>query len=347
MTIRVFNQRFSFGELWKLRSGLYRSLLHPSKAWNFLAVYLSRVACRTNVAGLPPFLMLEPSSRCNMACPMCPFLVHQKKRGNTADMPFKDYRCLMDELGPKLLTVSLWGWGEPLLHEKLPEMIRYARSYGVFVSVSTNAYSMDRKWAGELIDSGLDYIILSVDGATKETYSKYRGKGKFDRVIRNIRTLIEEKRRRRVLHPFTNLQFIVMRENEHEIPMIRKLARDLEIDKLSLKKVGLIDEADREITLPRDERYVHTIYKLDCLDSKPCSRPWNTPLVTSAGDVIVCCGDIKYTHNFGNVFDGGSFREIWNSTQFRAFRAKVIENINQLAVCRRCPAKSFEDGFVS
>lgn len=281
-----------------------------------------------------------------MACPMCPFLVHQKERSCLADMPLEDYSRLMDELGPSLLTVSLWGWGEPLLNKELPEMIRCSREYGVFVSVSTNAYAMDREWAGRLIDSGLDYIILSVDGATDETYTRYRGKNRFDRVTENIRTLQEERRRRGVRHPFTNLQFIVMRDNEHEVPLVRELARDLGVDKLSLKKVGLIDDSERETTLPRDELYIHRIYKVGQLDDRPCSRPWNTPLITARGDVIVCCGDIRYVHNFGNVFDKGSFREIWNCRQFRDFRRKVIENINQIAVCRHCPAKSFEDGFV-
>ncbi len=345
MPIRIFNQGFSCSELRRLKAGLVRPALRPPKIWNFLLAYLSRIARRPSAAGLPPFLMLEPSSRCDMACPMCPFLIHQEKRSRV-DMSIADYRRLMDEIGPSLLTLSLWGWGEPLLNEQLPEMIQHARRHHVFVSVSTNALSMDRECARKLIASGLDYVILSVDGATEGTYSKYRGRGRFDKVLDNIRTLQEEKMRLGVSHPFTNLQFIVMRENEHEIPLVRKLAGELGVDKLSLKKVGLIEEADREKLLPRDARYVHRIYKGD-LDESPCSRPWNTPFITAAGDVIVCCGDIRYVHNFGNVFRKGSFKEIWNGPEFRSFRRAVANNISRIEICRGCPAKNFEDGFVS
>lgn len=346
MPIRIFNQRFSCSELWELRPGITRVALRPAKLTNFLIAYLSRIALRPSVGGLPPFLMLEPSSRCNMSCPMCPFLVHQEGRYNPVDMSIDKYRRLMDELGPTLLTLSLWGWGEPLLNEYLPEMIRYARKYNIFVSVSTNSYLMDRGYARDIIASGLDYLIFSVDGATEETYSKYRGKGKFERVIHNIRILQEEKKRLNTLHPFTNLQFIVMRENEHEVSLIKKLAGDLGVNKLSLKKVGLIDEADKEKLLPIDVSYIHRIYRED-LDDRPCSRPWNTPFITASGDVIVCCGDIRYVYNFGNVFEKGSFGQIWNGPEFRKFRKHAATHMNQIEMCRRCPAKSFEDGFVS
>jgi len=344
LTIRVFNQRFSFGELWKLRSGLYRSLLHPLKGANFILIALSRLLKRTRARGFPPFLMIEPTSRCDMACPMC-FVRRNRERYALGDMTFANFRKVMDEVGPSLITLALWGYGEPLLNESLPGMIVYARRMGVFTSVTTNALSLTEEKADALIESGLDYLIVSLDGATEDTYAMYRSPGKFARVVENISVLTKRKKGKGRSNPFVNLQFIVMKGNEHEIGMVKKLARDLGVDKLSLKKAWVFTKEEEERILPSDPKFHLGIYGGE-LDGSICSRPWNTPLITWKGDVLVCCADFSYAHVMGNVFHEGGFRSVWNNEKYRAFRRQVIEDITKIGICRKCAAKNYADGFV-
>ena len=343
MAIRLFNQRFSPGEIRRLGPSFLRPAIRPLKALNFAGVWLSQRLHRTRAWGFPPFIMIEPTSRCDMSCPMC-FVRDNKDSYPLGEMSFAHYRRILDEMGPRLITLALWGYGEPLLNRSLPEMISYARRKGIFTAVTTNGLSLDEEKADSLIDSALDYLIFSVDGASEETYALYRSRGKFATVTDNIARLARRKRERRSVRPFVNLQFIVMRGNEHEIPRIRELARELRVDKLSLKKAWVFTKEEEERIVPRDPRYRLSIYS-GVLDTSPCSRPWNTPFITWKGDVLVCCADFSYAHVMGNVFEEGGFGKVWNNDGFRAFRKAILEDITRIDICRRCGAKNFADGF--
>jgi len=344
MSIKLFNQRFSINELWKMKWSLMRPPLHLGKDYNFSLNRLSQFLRSTHAWGLPPFLMIEPTSRCDMACPIC-FVRDRKGKYPTGDMPLEQYKQIMDEVGGTLITLALWGYGEPLLNRNLPQMISYAREMGVFTTVSTNAFSLDEEIADALIDSRLDYCIVSVDGASEETYAMYRSPGKFARVVENIATLTKRKRARRSVTPFVNIQFIVMRGNEHEIPAMRKLAHELGADKLSLKKAWVFTKEEERTVLPSDPVYHLKIYSRE-LDRGICTRPWNTPFITWKGDVLVCCADFGCCALMGNVFGNGGFGAVWNSHRFRSFRVAMIKDINKIDICRRCGAKNYKDGFV-
>jgi radical SAM protein with 4Fe4S-binding SPASM domain len=279
-----------------------------------------------------------------MDCPIC-FVHKDRNKYPPGDLSFDNFKKIIDEIGPTLLTLALWGYGEPLLNSNLPAMIQYAKQYDIFTAVSTNCYAMNEDTAHALVYAGLDYLIASIDGASEETFAKYRSPGKFRKAFDNLSHLCHKKRADNRKNPFVEWQFIVMKGNEHEIDKVKELAAAIGVDKLSFKKVWMRDKSNLKNFLPSDERYHLNIYKKG-LDRSPCSRPWNTPLITWRGDMTVCCADFGLEHIMGNVFGKTRFREIWNNHKFRALRKQVIKNINSIGICRGCAAKNFTDGFL-
>jgi radical SAM protein with 4Fe4S-binding SPASM domain len=344
MAVRLFNQYFSLREVWKLRSSLIKPPLRVGKMYNFLLNYLSQKFRRTRAWGYPPFIMVEPTSRCNMDCPMC-FVRDLKDKYQPGDLTLSNFNKIIADLGPATITLALWGYGEPLLNKHIAEMIAIAKRYGIFTSVSSNCYSLSKDKAEALIDSGLDYLIASVDGASEETYARYRSPGKFQRVIDNMRYMCRRKKELGKSNPFVEWQFIVMKGNEHEIGKARDLALSIGVDKFSLKKAWIMEWDNPADYLPSHPKYHLQIYK-GKLDDNPCSRPWNAPMITWKGDVMVCCADFSYGHRMGNMFEEGTFAKIWNNDKFRFFRKQVSRNINSIDICRKCAAKNFKDGFL-
>ena len=108
-------------------------------------------------------------------------------------MEFDTFRKFIDEVGDYLFLILLWDWGEPLLNPRLFDMVAYAKAKGIKLVTSTNAHLLtDRDMCRRLIESGLDTVIVAVDGLSQETYSTYRRGGDLSVVFKGIRTLVEE-----------------------------------------------------------------------------------------------------------------------------------------------------------
>jgi len=246
------------------------------------------------------------------------------------------YRGLTDEVGDRVGIMTPWNFGEPLLHPRLAEMIEIAKRRGVMVSLNTNALSLDREKADALIESGLDSITFSFDGATKETYERFRGEGNFERVSENVRQFVARRRAKKSRTPLTILQFIVMNGNEHEIPAIRGLARAWGTDKLALKRFTYLEEngsafrpADSALAMP--QRPVLS----------PCSRLWLSSTVLSDGRVTTCCGDLGFEHVMGTLGLDGGFADIWNGPAYRRMRRQARDSVRNFAMCHTCPSHGF------
>lgn len=133
-----------------------------------------------------------------------------------------------------LISIDLFNWGEPLFNKQVYDMIRHAYKHHIITSVSTNFNYFSEKSAEALISSGLDFLILSIDGASQETYEQYRVGGDFQKVIQNIKILVDRKRKLGKKTPFICWQFLVMRHNEHEVEIAKKLSQDLRVDSITI-----------------------------------------------------------------------------------------------------------------
>lgn len=249
------------------------------------------------------------------------------------------------------------GWGEPLLNKDLYRMIQYAHKQNLLTILLTNFSKVGERGAKKMVSSGLDLVIISFDGATKETYEKYRVGGNFDQVISNIRTLVNVKKRHKKRNPVIELQFLIMQHNEHEVRSIQSLAKDLEVDSLSMAKVrvdcGLGTSEKIEILFDRYNEWLPSNGKLSRYDYKTkrrkkgrkvCLRLWFKPAINWNGSISPCCSVYEESEDFGNMLDR-NFKEVWNNIKFRASRALFVGKERSISqtICWHCKKEEVLD----
>jgi radical SAM protein with 4Fe4S-binding SPASM domain len=208
------------------------------------------------VFGYPTHLTVDVTNICKLKCPLCPTGVGApgRKKGM---MPLTTYKKIIDELGTYLISIDLFNWGEPLMNRDVSAMIAYAHSRHIVTSLSSNLQHFSEAAAEQLISSGLDILILSIDGASQESYEKYRVGGDFRKTIDHISLLVKKKRELRSAHPHICWQFLVMRHNEHEVEAAKKMAAELGVDSITIDHAYL-PVATREEALqwlPQDPKY--------------------------------------------------------------------------------------------
>jgi radical SAM protein with 4Fe4S-binding SPASM domain len=312
------------------------------KAYNSLCLrfaYLLKLIFR-NVKNkcLPEALSIEISSVCNLKCPQCPTGLGKIKRKNK----FIDkelYVGVLDDVSPTLWHLFLYFQGEPLMNSDFAYYIKEAKKRKIYVAISTNGHYLTENACNQLVDSGLDEVIISLDGTSQDEYAKYRVGGNFDKVLKGIRTLVETKNRKNSKRPIVTLQFIVFSHNEKSIDEFKILARHLSADKIQIKTAQLENLRDVYL-LPENEKYRR--YRIEngkaVIKKKlknRCWRMWHSSVITTDGVVVPCCFD-KYSENeMGNI-NHNDFREIWHSSKYDEFRNKVFTNRKSIKMCRNC-----------
>jgi len=304
--------------------------------------YFYYLTKNTRPKSLPAILMAEPTNFCNLSCPLCPTGNNSLSR-QRGFAPLEGFIKIIDELGDYLLNLTLWNYGEPMLHKDIYKMIELAKRKNIFVRLSTNGHFFNNKENVEkLVKSRLDNLIISLDGASQETLSKYRVGADFEAIISGIKLVASEKKKLQSRLPFIELQFVVMKHNEHEVDKIKKLAQDMGIDKLTLKTANL--EMDRTESKPeRMEKFLptkeyHSRYvkneqglKIKKTLKNKCVRLWLSSVVNWNGDVVPCCYDPEGAFNFGNAFKE-PFKEIWLNEKYVKFREAVLKNKNSIKI---------------
>ncbi|MFZ3077922.1 MAG: radical SAM protein [Candidatus Aenigmatarchaeota archaeon] len=340
MGIKIFDQEASFFMIWKLKGSILRTVLSARKISNLVKVHASMLLKKEMNWGVPYSILLEPTSKCNLKCPMCARTIYPEiiSMRNNMDMPFPNFKKLMDEVGDRVMFLFLWNFGEPLINPDIFRMIEYAKKKKIFTLMSTNAYLLDSERAKKLIVSGLDYLIISFDGASKESYEQYRKNSDFSRVTGNIENFVKMKKAEGKALPFTNLQFILMKHNAGEVQEIRKLAAKLGVDRTSFKKTIIYDDNLKDSLLPEDSKYKFNFYNKSGGEKIGCERPWVHMVVNCEGAVLPCCDDIKYSHYMGNALESG-VKVIINNDKYTAFRKQVVDDIRKIDICKNCPRR--------
>ena len=191
----------------------------------------------------PTRLMVEPTSRCNLFCPLC--ISGRREIAKKPDLSALAFERIYRQFEDGCEELTFHNFGEPLLNRDLPEMIRFAKSEGCSFSVlSTNAMLLTGDRCRALAESGLDEIYVCVDGFTQKTYEQYRVGGCLDRVLAGIQRLVGIVRESGS-HLQIVMQFIVFRHNEHELDRAYKVAADLGVDFLDVKVSGSASRTSR------------------------------------------------------------------------------------------------------
>jgi len=334
------------------------SHLTPKKFTNLmLAGFQYKFLQNPVVKTYPIRLIVDPANMCNLRCPLCPTGQLKPTRDKSV-MDLTHYKHLVDEVGDYLFEIDLYNWGEPFLNPALFEMIKYAQDKNIRTTMSTNMNILNDAMAEGLVNAGLEQLTVSVDGASQKSYVKYRVRGKFDRVIRNIKMLVKAKRRLKSKHPKISWQFLVMKHNEHEIEKAKKMAKELEVDEIFFRPIrpdmgAELHMSDKEKFenakpwLPKNEEYSRFSakdktkkkkYKL-----KSCLFLWTMASINSNGSVSPCCGVYDEKNDFGNTFKTGSFMKVWNNKTYQKARLIASRKVkpDQKLLCSKCVKNGF------
>lgn len=317
------------------------------KLGNFFLAGLNQFLLPSKPLGFPVIAQVEPANFCNLSCPLCLTTSQTRSRPRKL-LERARFQEFIDEIGDFLLLIVLWNWGEPFLNPDIFKMIAYAKSKHIMVHSSTNGnVQFGEERAAQLVESGLDSLVFGVDGATQQSYSAYRKDGDLDVVLENIRTIVRAKKKKRSEKPRLNLRFVVMKDNEHEIPAMRELARQLEVDFFTLKTVDMPPSLGQGLDgeyAPGEEKYQRYEYRAGGFERKNqhfvCMRPWKRITLDALGEVIPCEYDYKDAHSFGNIRTEESVMKAWKSDGARDFRERFDLGNNGFYLCRDCTYKN-------
>lgn len=316
-----------------------RRLFNILRLW--LSFYLSKWLSKPIVWAYPTHIAVEPTTACNLRCPECPSGLRSFSRP-TGHLSFDLYRRLVDEISPLATTLTLYFQGEPYLHPQFTDLVRYAADKALFTITSTNGHFLNEQNAKKTILSGLDRLIVSVDGATQHTYAAYRRGGNLQRVLEGIQVLLDCRKAMSSSTPEVVLQFLVLRPNEHEIPQIRQLARQLGVDRLVLKTAQVYDYEHGSSLIPTLARYSRYRqlsdgrYVIKNPLKNQCWRMWNGCVMTWDGRIVPCCFDKDAQHELGILSPDITFGSIWFSEAYNRFRQQILRSRQQIDICRNC-----------
>jgi radical SAM protein with 4Fe4S-binding SPASM domain len=290
--------------------------------------------------GMPFTLSIEPTTACNLACPECPSGLKKFSRP-TGKMDEDFHRKLLQQIHRHVFYINYYFQGEPFLHPQFLSFIRTAKSFGIYTATSTNAHFIDECKAREIVLSGLDRLIISIDGLTQETYSSYRVNGRLTNVINAAKFLLDAKKQIGSKTPYLIFQFLVVKTNEHEVPQALALGKELGIDEVRIKTAQLYDYQQGNPLMPENSRYSRYqkksdgTYRLKYSVGNHCWRMWSGSVITWNGTVVPCCFDKDANHPLGNLYNS-SFKEIWKSPNYKLFRKSVFKARTGIEICKNC-----------
>ncbi len=297
---------------------------------------------RTIALGMPAHMKIELTNYCNLACPMCP---HPQMRRPVGSMRPALFRKIIDEAAPYLEFAYLHHLGESLVVRRLGEFIRYGRSRGVAMGLSTNATFLDAGKSRLLLDSGLDFLVISLDAASPDTYARIRVGGDYATTLANIRQFFALKRQ--LPNAMTAVvQMIVMESNRHEI---ETFARDWE-GQVMIKEVrDWAGQVPLRLSAPRRGLAPASLpSRPDSGSLPPCRMPWSELTVLWDGTVVPCANHFEKINVLGDL-RSQSLAEVWNSAAMqRLRRAHLAGTVAEVPVCATCPRHAFDEAdFVS
>lgn len=324
-------------------------------------------------AGAPPLpreLQVEVTGSCNLSCRMC-LVAYRDRLSRRASMSLDTFTALLDDL-PDLERVTLQGLGEPLLAPDLLAMIAAAVERGIVVGFNTNATLLTPEWSRRLVDAGLGWLHVSVDGATGATFGDIRVGAHLDAVVANLRALVAARAEAGATTPRLQLNTVLMRRNLDELEDLVRLTADIGVDRLWVQNLShdfadvggdadfaairrwteaqQLPAGDPDVarTLERARRVADALdleLRLPQLEGplarRPgeagCDWPWRSAYVGYDGTVQPCCMLMgRERGRLGSVAER-PLSQIWSSSGYQELRTQLLEP-EAPSICRGCSA---------
>ncbi|CAN5800020.1 radical SAM protein [soil metagenome] len=319
--------------------------LTPRRVWNAASVWssyqFSKLLKRPIQWGYPVSISFEPTTSCNLRCPECPSGLREFTR--PTGMLKKDFfRETIDDIYKELLYLVFYFQGEPYLNPDFLDMVKYAHDKGIYTATSSNAHYLTDAKAKATVESGLDRLIISIDGTTQDVYQQYRIGGKLEKVLEGARNIVKWKKELNSNTPFVFFQFLVVKPNEHQIEEIKLLAKEIGVDQVRFKTAQIYDyENDPNNLLTTLDKYSRYRKNKDGkMEIKSglqnhCWRLWSANVITWDGLVVPCCFDKDATHQLGNL-KTQSFKETWQNDNYKQFRRELMTSRKNIDICANC-----------
>ena len=321
------------------------SKLTFKRFWNGIKVlgsfYVSRITHKPVQWGYPVSISFEPTTSCNLRCPECPSGLRQFTRP-TGMLQQDFFRTTIDDIHKELLYLIFYFQGEPYLNPDFLDMVQYAAAKGIYTATSTNAHYLTDENAKRTVESGLDRLIISIDGTTQDVYQQYRVGGQLDKVIAGAKNIVKWKKELRSKTPFVFFQFLVVKPNEHQVEDIKRLAKEIGVDEVRFKTAQVYEyETDPNNLIPVTDKYSRYKKNEDGTytpKNKLANRCWklqHANVITWDGLVVPCCFDKDAMHQLGNL-KNQSFKEVWHNDNYKQFRSQLMKSRKNIDICSNC-----------
>ncbi len=315
-----------------------------SKLINFTKVYISFVYSKLRKKpiqwGLPFTVSIEPTTACNLRCPECPSGLRSFTRA-TGNLKKDFFSKTVDNMYKHLLYMIFYFQGEPYINPDFLDMVNHAHKKKIYTITSTNGHFLNDENAKKTIESGLDRIIISVDGTTQEVYENYRKEGNLENVLQGARNLVRWKNELKSNTPHIIFQFLVVKPNEHQIPEIHKLAKEIGVDEVKLKSAQVYDYKNGNPLIPELAQYSR--YRLNKDGSysvknkllNHCWKLWHACVITWDGLVVPCCFDKDAKHKLGDL-KKNELKEVFYNSEYQQFRKELFKGRDKIDICTNC-----------
>ena len=290
--------------------------------------------------GFPMALSIEPTTACNLGCPECPSGLKQFTR-KTGNLTLELHQKIINESYKNLMYVNYYFQGEPYINPNLFAMISHSTSKNIFCSTSTNGHFLTDENCKQTIYSGLQSLIISIDGNSQESYVEYRKNGDLEKVKKGAKNLVNWKNKLKSKHPHIVLQFLIVKTNEHLINEMKAFCDELGLNEFRIKTAQFYDFKNGNPLMPSNEQYSryrkkkNGQYELKNKFKNQCWRMWSSCVVTVNGEVVPCCFDKDAKYQLGKL-KSKSLRRIWKSEDYTHFRSRILTNRNGIDICKNC-----------
>lgn len=289
---------------------------------------------------MPLAISVEPTTSCNLRCPECPSGLRAFTRPTGMLDPLF-FKSIIDDIHKDLLYLIFYFQGEPYLNPAFLDLVKYATSKKIYTATSTNAHYLNDDNSRKTVESGLDRLIISIDGTTQETYESYRVGGNLDKVIEGARNIVKWKKELKSSTPHVIFQFLVVRHNEHQLDDITKLAREIGVDEVAFKTAQVYDYENGNDLIPENMKYSryrqseNGKWEIKNNLLNHCWKLWHSCVVTWDGRIVPCCFDKDAEYLMGDL-KKNTFNTIWKSSVYNNFRASVLRSRSEIEMCKNC-----------
>ena len=322
---------------------IYIKYLNWARTKNFLlnifSYFISILFNKNFYWGKPYAASIELANICNYKCPEC-ITGSGKMAREKGILKLEKFKEIINKIDDTVFYLQLYFQGEPFINKEIIEIIKSAKKRKFYLSVSTNGSLLHNFGSENIVETGIDQIIFSLDDIDKDNYSKYRIGGDFEIVKNNLIDLIETKKRLKSKTPEIILQFIVMKHNEGSLEEFKKFSNSIGADKFEIKTMQIYNSDNFEKFLPASEKYSRYVflngqYKLKTKKDKPCFLLWKSFVIAWNGDIFPCCFDKNGEYKFGNIF-ADNVDNLFFDERAKSFREKVIRDKKNISICQSC-----------